>query len=239
MRYRPEIDGLRAVAIVPVVLYHANVSIFAGGYVGVDIFFVISGFLITSQILPEIDAGQFSLVTFYERRVRRIFPVLFFLIFISAIAAWILFTPEDLKQFGASVIAAVAFYSNFLFRREAVAGYFETSAATKPLLHTWSLSIEEQFYLVFPLYLFLITRIIPKHRIATTFALAALSLLANVIRVYDHPIDTFFLPFTRAWELALGALLAFGMLTPPPDHNSGYPCYASWARLHCVRCFRL
>ena len=149
MRYRSEIDGLRAIAVIPVILFHAGFSLFSGGFVGVDVFFVISGYLITSIILKEKEKGMFSLGNFYERRARRIFPALFLVMFFSIPLAYLWFTPPDLKDFFQSVFATTTFLSNFLFFSES--GYFETATELKPLLHTWSLSVEEQFYVFFPL----------------------------------------------------------------------------------------
>jgi len=141
LKYRSEIDGLRSVAVVPVLLFHAGFDLFSGGYVGVDVFFVISGYLITSIIIDEIGDGRFSLVRFYERRARRILPALFFVIFCCIPAAWFLLLPADMKAFSKSVVAVTTFWSNILFWRES--GYFDTVAELKPLLHTWSLAVEE------------------------------------------------------------------------------------------------
>ena len=151
MNYRPEIDGLRAIAILPVIFYHAGIEIFNGGYVGVDIFFVVSGYLITTIILKELDEGKFSIINFYERRIRRIIPALFAVMFVSIIFAYFLLLPNDIKDFSQSLVAVSTFVSNILFWRES--GYFDTSSELKPLLHTWSLAVAEQFYLVFPILL--------------------------------------------------------------------------------------
>ena len=149
--YRSEIDGLRALAVVPVILFHAGFPGFSGGFVGVDIFFVISGFLITSIILAEREAGTFTIAGFYERRARRILPALFFVMVCAIPFAWIWMPPKQLEEFAHSLIAVAGFASNFLFWGES--GYFGTAAAEKPLLHTWSLAIEEQYYLIFPILL--------------------------------------------------------------------------------------
>src|SRR5450755_3821651 len=138
--YRPEIDGLRAVAVLVVILYHAGLKGFSGGFVGVDVFFVISGYLITTIILTERERGSFSLIRFYERRARRILPALFVVMAACLVAAWIVLVPGDLKKFGRSVVAVSVFASNILFRIES--GYFDTEATLKPLLHTWSLAVE-------------------------------------------------------------------------------------------------
>jgi peptidoglycan/LPS O-acetylase OafA/YrhL len=156
VKYRREIDGLRAVAVVPVILFHAGYSAFSGGYVGVDVFFVISGYLITTIILAEKEKGTFSLVNFYERRARRILPALFFVMLVSLLPAWLWMTPSDMTRFSRSLVAVSTFSSNILFWLES--GYWGTANELKPLLHTWSLAVEEQFYILFPLYLILMWR---------------------------------------------------------------------------------
>ena len=149
--YRPEIDGLRALAVLPVLLFHAGFQFFQGGFVGVDIFFVISGYLIANIIINELSIERFSLLTFYERRARRILPALFCVMFFSIPFAWLWLVPYDLNNFGQSLISVTFFLSNVLFWWEG--GYFDTAAELKPLLHTWSLAIEEQFYVLFPIFL--------------------------------------------------------------------------------------
>lgn len=150
--YRPEIDGLRALAVLPVLFFHTDVPGFSGGFVGVDIFFVISGYLITSIIYKDIALGKFSVVRFYERRIRRIFPALFTVVFLSILAACVLLAPSDLVAFGKSLMAMTFFVSNIFFKRESGAdGYFDSSSDSQVLLHTWTLSVEEQFYLFFRL----------------------------------------------------------------------------------------
>lgn len=216
-RYRADIDGLRAVAIVPVVLFHAGLDAFRGGFVGVDVFFVISGFLITGLILPEIERGTFSIINFYERRVRRILPALFaVLIFASAAATWILL-PGDLADFGRSALATAGFASNFVFWKES--GYFGGAAEEMPLLHTWSLAVEEQFYILFPLCLLLVARRLGRRYLAATAIVVATSFAASVIVVGIDRDAAFYLAPTRAWELGLGALLAMGAFRP--SHHAG------------------
>ena len=157
MHYRREIDGLRALAVVPVIAFHAGIGWFSGGFVGVDVFFVISGYLITSIILAEQAKGQFSLVRFYERRARRILPALLLVVAVCIPVAWVLLLPNDYFDFSESLVAVAAFASNILFNLRS--GYFEADAELKPLLHTWSLGVEEQFYLLFPLLLMGLARL--------------------------------------------------------------------------------
>jgi peptidoglycan/LPS O-acetylase OafA/YrhL len=156
MKYRAEIDGLRALAVLPVILFHAGFEKFSGGYVGVDVFFVISGYLITTIIISEMAEDNFSILNFYERRARRILPALFFVMLACFPFAWFWLAPDDLKDFGESLFAVSIFSSNILFWLES--GYFDTAAELKPLLHTWSLAVEEQFYILFPIFLILTWR---------------------------------------------------------------------------------
>jgi len=151
MHYRKEIDGLRAVAVLPVILFHAGFDTFSGGYVGVDIFFVISGYLITSIILKERSENNFTLLGFYERRARRILPALSLVMLCCIPFAWLWMIPNDFDKFGQSLIATSFFGSNILFWQES--GYFAGPAELKPLLHTWSLAVDEQYYLLFPLFI--------------------------------------------------------------------------------------
>lgn len=207
--YRPEIDGLRSVAVMSVILYHAGVGLFAGGFVGVDIFFVISGFLITRIIRPEVDEGRFSFVRFYERRVRRIFPALAAMLLGTALAGVWLLTPGQLKDFGQSLVACNLFLANAYFYLKT--GYFGRHAEEVPLLHTWSLSVEEQFYLVFPVLLLALTRWAPRQ---TRGLLAALGLISLALCLWRQQSGqqnlNFFDTSTRAWELLAGVWLALG-----------------------------
>jgi peptidoglycan/LPS O-acetylase OafA/YrhL len=156
MKYRREIDGLRAIAVIPVILFHAGFDMFSGGYVGVDVFFVISGYLITGILLDELERGDFSIARFYERRARRILPALFFVILACLPFAYMWMLPSQLKDFSQSVVSVVFFSSNVLFWQEH--GYFAAAAELKPLLHTWSLAVEEQYYLILPVFLLLLWR---------------------------------------------------------------------------------
>ncbi|MES3023174.1 MAG: acyltransferase family protein [Pseudomonadota bacterium] len=209
MDYRREIDGLRAVAVLPVILFHAGFAGFSGGFVGVDIFFVISGFLITSILIAERQAGNFSLVNFYERRARRILPALFFVLFACLPFAWMWLMPTELKSFSKSLVAVSGFASNILFWRES--GYFETMTELKPLLHTWSLAVEEQYYLFFPLFLMLTWRL-RQRWVIVVLAAAALASLAAAQWGSARPSSAsaaFYLLPTRGWELLIGALIAY------------------------------
>jgi peptidoglycan/LPS O-acetylase OafA/YrhL len=206
MKYRPEIDGLRALAVVPVILFHAGLPIFSGGYIGVDVFFVISGYLITTIILTEIMAGNFSLAHFYERRARRILPALFLVMAVCIPFAWIWLSPSDMKGFSKSLRDVPLFLSNFLFYRES--GYFDIDAELKPLLHTWSLAVEEQYYIGFPLMLIAIWKYGKRFIPYVLLALAIFSLLyAERMLKLDPDAALFLLP-SRVWELMIGARLA-------------------------------
>ena len=207
MVYRREIDGLRAVAVVPVILFHAGVTLFSGGYVGVDVFFVISGYLITSILIGELEEGNFSIARFYERRARRILPALFFVILCCIPFAWMWMLPSELTDFSNSVVAVVFFVSNILFWREE--GYFAPSAEQKPLLHTWSLAVEEQYYVLFPIFLLLAWRFGRNRVFWTICAVAAFSLIASELGWRYKPSANFYLAPTRAWELLAGSICAF------------------------------
>lgn len=209
MKYRPEIDGLRAIAVIPVVLFHAEFSIFSGGFVGVDIFFVISGYLITTIILTEMEQGRFSLVNFYEKRARRILPALFLVMFISLFFAWFVLLPNDMREFSQSLIATSLFSSNILFWHES--GYWAAASELKPLLHTWSLAVEEQYYVLFPLFLMLMWKYRKRWIFGALILIAAISLAVAHWGSYHKPVATFYLLPTRSWELAIGAGIAFHM----------------------------
>jgi peptidoglycan/LPS O-acetylase OafA/YrhL len=209
--YRPDIDGLRALAVVPVVLFHAFPNLLPGGFVGVDIFFVISGYLITSILLKDMQAGQYSLAGFYARRVRRIFPALSVVLLFCLILGWVVLTAIEYRQLAKHVMGGSGFVANIMLWKEL--GYFDTAADTKPLLHLWSLGIEEQFYIVWPLLLyFIFKRSWPVGRVL--IGLGLLSFLLNVARVGTDPSATFYSPLSRSWELALGALLAYLAMKP-------------------------
>ena len=210
MKYRREIDGLRAVAVLPVILFHAGFEAFAGGFVGVDVFFVISGYLITTIILSDMNNGKFSIVTFYERRARRILPALFFVMFCCLPFAWFWLLPNHLKDFAQSLTAITGFSSNILFWRES--GYFGTAGELKPLLHTWSLAVEEQYYVLFPLFLMALWKLRKRWIFGSLVVVAISSLILAQWGAYNKPTAAFFLLPTRGWELAIGALIAFYFL---------------------------
>lgn len=207
MNYRREIDGLRALAVLPVILFHAGFETFSGGFVGVDVFFVISGYLITTIILAELEQGKFSIVGFYERRARRILPALFLVMLICIPFAWFWLLPSDMKNFSQSLIAVSVFASNILFWHES--GYFDTAAELKPLLHTWSLAVEEQYYVLFPLFLMLFWKLGKRWILVTLGLLFVASLAMAQWAAYAMPAAAFFLLPARGWELLIGALAAF------------------------------
>lgn len=220
--YRPDVDGLRAVAVLSVILYHAGLKAMPGGYVGVDIFFVISGFVITTAIQPDLFAGRFSTRDFYERRIRRIFPPLFLMVAVSLAIGWFVMMPDDFKRLGQSSVANSVFLSNFYFMKDT--GYFGATAAAKPLLHTWSLAVEEQFYLLLPLYPLLLLRWSGAAMRWLTVGICMASLLLSVFATQYEPNLSFFLLPTRAWELLVGVLLAQGLVPAPRK------AFEEWAR---------
>jgi len=213
LAYRPDIDGLRAIAVLAVLFFHAEISGFSGGFVGVDIFFVISGFLITSILLKDIQEGHFTIAGFYERRIRRIFPALFPVISVILAVGAFLFDANAIKAFGRSVMATTLFSSNILFWRET--GYFSAPSLQMPLLHTWSLAVEEQFYILFPLALAFINRYLRRQYLPWILTAAILSLILSIYGTSRFPVGTFYLVPSRAWELMVGSLLALGVLPYP------------------------
>lgn len=209
--YRPDIDGLRAVAVTAVVVHHAFPSLLPGGFVGVDIFFVISGYLITSIILRGLASGRFSFATFYTRRVQRIFPALLLVLATTLVIGWYRLIPSDFEALGWHALGGAGFVSNFLLWEEA--GYFDVESYGKPLLHLWSLAIEEQFYLLWPLALFALYR----WRLPALRGIAVLLLLSFALNLYlvrEDLTAAYFNPAARGWELMMGALLAAVHLHP-------------------------
>jgi peptidoglycan/LPS O-acetylase OafA/YrhL len=216
-RYRADIDGLRALAILSVVGFHAFPRTIRGGFTGVDLFFVISGFLITGLILEELEHGRFSFMRFYARRFRRIFPALIVVLGASLLYGAIALAPDEFRELGKQAAAAAAFGSNFLQWTEA--GYFDQEAATKPLLHLWSLGVEEQFYIAWPVLLVLAYRR-PRWVAYVCGSLLVLSFAANLVLTGSSPSAAFFLPFPRFWELLIGALLAYAGTSAVPAAGS-------------------
>ena len=205
LTYRPDVDGLRAVAVLLVFFDHLH-SRFTGGYIGVDVFFVISGYLISSVILSDMAAGRFSIVNFYERRIRRIFPALLVMLLGSSLLAYRCFVPSEIEAFARSLLAALFSISNLLFWHQA--GYFDTPSSLKPLLHTWSLAVEEQFYIFFPLFLVAVRRLLPGRLKAAIWTVTAVTFALACLSVRSHPTAAFFFAPLRAWELLFGTILS-------------------------------
>ncbi|WP_271605731.1 acyltransferase family protein [Bradyrhizobium sp. CCBAU 11434] len=205
MRYRSEIDGLRTLAVVPVIAFHFGAARISGGYVGVDVFFVISGYLIGTMILAELRAGEFTFSNFYRRRFKRILPALFAMVFAVSIACCFVLLPTMLYHYGHSLISVLASASNIYFWL--TSNYFAPVSESKPLLHTWSLAVEEQFYLVLPLLLTVLYRMTARRIETWIWILAAGSFAANVLLVKDHATFAFYMLPTRFWELGLGVLI--------------------------------
>ena len=206
--YRTEIDGLRALAVLPVISFHAGFDIFSGGFVGVDIFFVISGYLITTIIIKDLDNNTFSFKKFYERRARRIFPALIFVILISSIISFIFLTRSELASYFKSVVATLLFFSNLYFYK--TTPYFRSESDLEPLLHTWSLSIEEQFYIIFPITLLLFHKFFKRYIfLMLIFGFAASLFICQFLALKTGGTLNFYFTFSRVWELALGAICAY------------------------------
>ncbi|MEY4590384.1 MAG: hypothetical protein RL497_2460 [Pseudomonadota bacterium] len=227
MKYRKEIDGLRALAVLPVILFHAGFAAFSGGFVGVDIFFVISGYLITTIIVTEMDHGSFSLLDFYERRARRILPVLFFVMLCTLPFAWFWMLPQDFKNFSESLVAVPLFVSNVLFYL--TSGYFDTSSELKPLLHTWSLAVEEQYYVLFPLLLMLTWKLGKKWIILLLFLISMVSVIAAQLNSIRYALFTFYLLPTRGFEILIGALISLYVeRNPSVNSPASQPACLVW-----------
>ncbi|QPI73942.1 acyltransferase family protein [Sphingobium sp. Cam5-1] len=218
LKYRREIDGLRALAVLPVMFFHAGVTALSGGFVGVDIFFVISGYLITSIIIGEMRSEKgFSIARFYERRARRILPALYLVLACSTVMGWFLLVPDQLENFGQSLFATTAFSNNLLLAF--TAGYWDVLTELKPLVHTWSLGVEEQFYFAFPVLLILMRKQPAKLVIAFLVAAGIGSLALAEATVRGGGSGLFFLPHTRAWELLFGSLCAYQLQGKGPTRN--------------------
>jgi peptidoglycan/LPS O-acetylase OafA/YrhL len=202
-------------AVIPVLLSHAKVAGFSGGYVGVDIFYVISGYLITFLIQRDMAVGKFPFVSFYDRRMRRIFPALFGVMAFCTLAAAVLFVPRDFLSFGKSMIAMAFFASNIFFKRNAgIDGYFGPKSDSQVFLHTWSLSVEEQFYLLFPAALLLLIRRAKGRAAGYLFLVAIISFLLSIWATKCQPLGAFYILIPRAWELLIGSLLAMKAVPP-------------------------
>lgn len=213
-QYRVTVDGLRGVAVLAVLGFHAFPELVAGGYVGVDVFFVISGYLITSILARELQLGVFSYAAFYWRRVRRLFPALAIVLAVTLVLGGILLLPDELTRLGKHTVAAAAFLANIAFWRES--GYFDTDAEFKPLLHLWSLGIEEQFYLIWPAILVMLWRRRASLWIVVS-ALVLASLASCLLLAYVSPVGNFYSPVSRFWELGAGCLLALVRERGHPD----------------------
>lgn len=213
MKFRNDINGLRAVAVAAVILFHFGVPGFKGGFAGVDVFFVISGYLMTSIVVSALDAGTFSLPTFYLNRVKRIVPALSVLCLFLLGVGWNVLFADEFRRLAKHVIAALLFISNFVFGSES--GYFDASPFDKWLLHTWSLSVEWQFYLLYPIVLLAVVKLAGRRflfsaiggMLLVSFALSALTTKA-------HPVDAFYLLHTRAWELLAGGIVCLTRIKP-------------------------
>lgn len=214
--YRPDIDGLRAFAVLAVVGYHAFPAILPGGFIGVDVFFVISGYLISGIILKELQQGTFRLWNFYQRRILRIFPALIIVLAAALVLGWFILFPDEYRALGKHAFGGAFFVDNFLLWQEA--GYFDVEANAKPLLHLWSLGIEEQFYIMLPLLLWYCAK---KH-FRTPTVIAVICIFSFLLNVYyiPKPEADFYNPFTRAWELLAGAVLCIAM-----RHESAMTAY--------------
>lgn len=205
-KYRPDIDGLRAIAILSVVIYHAFPKLMKGGFIGVDIFFVISGFLITTIIVSSMERDSFSFIEFYSRRIKRIFPALILVLIACLLFGWVALIADEYKQLGKHIAGGAGFISNFLFWNES--GYFDNSSETKPLLHLWSLGIEEQFYIVWPLLLWLGWKV-RLNLLAIAILITAVSFALNISKIDVDAVTVFYSPLTRFWELLMGSILAY------------------------------
>lgn len=216
--HRNDIDGLRAIAVVPVILFHYGmVNVAPGGFVGVDIFFVISGYLITGILHREMQAGTYRLTGFYERRIRRIFPALFVMFAFCLVCAFFINFPSEVRDLGRSILASIVFISNILFYTSS--GYFDQKMQVNPVLHTWSLSVEEQFYILFPLLLLAMRRLSAIKKSGVLLALLLASLAYAAYRVQREPSAAFYLVQFRAWELLIGSVLALGAIPQIADRR--------------------
>ncbi|MGF1483363.1 MAG: acyltransferase family protein [Opitutales bacterium] len=232
MKYRREIDGLRAIAVVPVILGHAGVSFLKGGYLGVDVFFVISGYLITTLIYKDLEKKRFSILNFYERRARRLLPALFAVLIPTTLLGYFVLLPEDLENLGQSLVATLAFANNVLLYL--TSGYWAMEAEFKPLMHTWSLAVEEQYYLVAPVMLYVFYRMGKKALFLSFLLILGTSLAFSQYASVHLPTFNFLMIFTRAWELAIGALAALVMISPRFDRYRDHAASGAMAAVGLV-----
>lgn len=214
-QYRADLNGMRAVAVLSVVAFHLERTFLPGGFVGVDIFFVLSGFFITQLLIHDLDGQKFSILNFYDRRIRRLLPALFVMLAVTTLVSAMIMLPNDLKRYGVHLIGAVFSASNFVFWQ--ADHYFAPASGTYPLLHTWSLAVEEQFYLVYPVFLWAMWRVMRKWLKLAMLAIFILSFALSAIAAHKAPSAAFYLAPSRAWELAGGALLALGVFRVPGD----------------------
>ena len=230
--YRPDIDGLRAIAVLLVVVHHAFPKLLPGGFIGVDLFFVISGFLITTIIFQNLERGSFSFLDFYTRRIKRIFPALALVLLACLVYGWFTLLPADYKLLGKHTVAGAAFVSNFAFWNES--GYFNGDSKLKPLLHLWSLGIEEQYYIVWPLIAWFAWKK-QVNLLKVCLVLLIASLLANIVTVKYNAVAAFFSPATRFWELLVGSVLAYVALhrraSQPSEKQNVRNNQAAWGGL--------
>ncbi|HET8704783.1 MAG TPA: acyltransferase, partial [Pseudomonadales bacterium] len=211
LNYREDIDGLRAIAVSSVVLYHFGIAGFGGGYVGVDIFFAISGYLIGSIVFTQLGKNKFSFSNFYIRRIRRLFPASFAMTVFALLVGYRLLLPAEFRELGQSILASTLYMSNVLFYMKA--GYFDSASHMKPLLHTWSLSAEEQFYLIFPLAAWLCYRY-AKRAMVAFFSIACLaSLIAAAVYIHKDQSAVFYLYPFRAWEMFIGVVVGISKVS--------------------------
>lgn len=230
-QYRPDVDGLRAIAVLAVILYHANLALFSGGYIGVDIFFVISGYLITSITVNELNKDKFTFINFYIRRVKRLFPALFTLIVATFIFGYFYLLPDNYKTLGFSSMFTVFYLSNIYFMR-LKGGYFAPGVDSLPLIHTWSLGVEEQYYLFYPAFLVIIKKWLKKRYVLWVSIALVASFILNIYLVKVDPEADFYLFFTRIWEFAFGGLLALGAF--PKLNSNIVGKVLAWVGLVCI-----
>ena len=232
MKYRAEIDGLRALAVLPVILFHAGFDWFSGGFIGVDVFFVISGYLITTILIKDIEDNGISTIAFYERRVRRILPALFFVMLVCIPFAWMWMLPDALENFGQSLVSTSLFSNNLLLM--VTSGYWDLASEYKPLMHTWSLAVEEQFYIIFPIFLIFAWRF-GKNKVL--WLIIFLSLISFTLSEYGWRLNSntnFYNSLTRAWELLAGSIAAIVAYQKGLKNNNGLALLGLIAVLYSI-----